>query len=71
MSSQKSKEMNLKGPDVFQAKVGDFLAGLAQNPKPIFAVIGLLLVDYFRRVSCRAWVVGGANRRRRRLCERD
>ncbi|WP_141736029.1 tetratricopeptide repeat protein [Oligoflexus tunisiensis] len=43
MSSQKSKELHLKGPDAFQVKVGDFLAGIAQNPKPLFAVITLLL----------------------------
>lgn len=43
MSSEKSKELNVKGPDAFQVKVGDFLAGLAQNPKPLFAVIVLLL----------------------------
>jgi predicted negative regulator of RcsB-dependent stress response len=43
MSSEKSKELNLKGPDVFQAKVGDFMASIANNPKPLFVVIALLL----------------------------
>ncbi|HYX39855.1 MAG TPA: hypothetical protein VE954_42715 [Oligoflexus sp.] len=43
MSSEKSKELELKGPDAFQVKVGDFMAGIAQNPKPLFAVIALLL----------------------------
>jgi predicted negative regulator of RcsB-dependent stress response len=44
MSSENSKEIKLKGLDFFQAKVGDFIAGLAQNPKPLLAIGALILV---------------------------
>ncbi len=44
MSSHKSEEIKLKGPDVFQAKVAEFLAGLVQNPKPLIGFGVFLLV---------------------------
>src|SRR4051812_37891076 len=71
MSSQKSKEENLKGPDVFQAKVGNFLAGIAQNPKPLFAVIGLLLVALAAGYGIRYFMEHKADGRREELSKVD
>lgn len=71
MSSEKSKELNLKGPDVFQAKVGDFVAGIAQNPKPLFAIIGLLLVALAAGYGIRYFVGHKEDARRVELSKID
>lgn len=44
MSNAGNKDLNVKGPDVVQMKAAEFLAGVAQNPKPYIGVgIALLL----------------------------
>lgn len=71
MSSEKSKELNLKGPDAFQVKVGDFLAGIAQNPKPLFAVIALLLAALAAGYGIRYFIAHKADGRRAELSKLD
>jgi predicted negative regulator of RcsB-dependent stress response len=71
MSSQKSNDLNLKGPDAFQVKVGDFLAGIAQNPKPLFAVITLLLVALAAGYGIRYFVGQKEDARRGELSKID
>ncbi len=71
MSSEKSKELNLKGPDAFQVKVGDFLAGIAQNPKPLFAVIALLLAALAAGYGIRYFIAHKEDARRGELSKID
>lgn len=71
MSSQKSKELHLKGPDAFQVKVGDFLAGVAQNPKPLFAVIALLLAALAAGYGIRYFIAHKEDARRSELSKID
>jgi predicted negative regulator of RcsB-dependent stress response len=71
MSSEKSKELKLKGPDAFQVKVGDFLAGIAQNPKPLFAVIALLLGALAAGYGIRYFIAHKEETRRSELSKVD
>jgi predicted negative regulator of RcsB-dependent stress response len=71
MSSENSKELNIKGPDAFQVKVGDFLAGIAQNPKPLFAAIALLLAALAAGYGIRYFLAHKEDVRRSELSKID
>ncbi|MCX6131056.1 MAG: hypothetical protein NTX25_18610 [Proteobacteria bacterium] len=71
MSNQNSKEMNLKGPDAFQAKLAEFFAGIAQNPKPLLGVVTAILVVLLAGFGFRYFSKNKQDARRTELSQVD